>query len=174
MRSLVYSSFHHKGLTLRRHCFVLAVALCFGGHRSTSSSKVSLSSSKAWLSSECPPWCTLHFIIKNAGAQMFAAPTALQFRVPGGQKAVNGVHGSLGSTQHNLHLSLIAFALCLGLLFFLAFNFAYSLPRALNIKPSYLENNKNFRFFFDFSGSQHQKLKIFIGSLHQKSNTKID
>ena len=77
MRSLVYSSFHHKGLTLRRHCFVLAVALCFGGHRSTSSSKVSLSSSKAWLSSECPPWCTLHFIIKNAGAQVFAAPTAL-------------------------------------------------------------------------------------------------
>ena len=38
--------------------------------------------------------------------------------MPGGQKAVNGVHGSLGSTQHNLHLSLIAFALCLGLLFF--------------------------------------------------------
>ena len=38
--------------------------------------------------------------------------------MPGGQKAVNGVHGSLGSTQHNMHLSLIAFALCLGLLFF--------------------------------------------------------
>ena len=87
---------------------MLAVALCFGGHRSTSSSKVSLSSSKAWLSSECPPWCTLHFIIKNAGAQMFAAPTALQFRVPGGQKAVNGVHGSLGSTQHKMHLSPMA------------------------------------------------------------------
>ena len=108
MRSLVYSSFHHKGLTLRRHCFVLAVALCFRGHRNTSSSKVSLSSSRVLLSSECPPWCTLHFIIKNAGAQMFAAPTALQFRVPGGQKAVNGVHGSLGSTQHKMHLSPMA------------------------------------------------------------------
>ena len=110
---------------------MLAVALCFGGHRSTSSSKVSLSSSKAWLSSECPPWCTLHFIIKNAAAQMFAAPTALQFRVPGGQKAVNGVHGSLGSTQHNLHLSRIAFALCLGLLFFWLLTSAYRLASDL-------------------------------------------
>ena len=152
MRSLVYSSFHHKGLTLRRHCFVLAVALCFGGHRSTSSSKVSLSSSKAWLSSECPPWCTLHFIIKNAGAQVFAAPTALQFRVPGGQKAVNGVHGSLGSTQHNLHLSLIAFALCLGLLFFWLLASAYHLPRATNIQRCYLAYNKNFHFFLDSPG----------------------
>ena len=118
---------------------MLAVAPCFGGHRSTSSSKVSLSSSKAWLSSECPPWCTLHFIIKNAGAQMFAAPTALQFRVPGGQKAVNGVHGSLGSTQHNLHLSLIAFALCL-VRFYCSFEIPYqaaSVPIAILI-PSFL------------------------------------
>ena len=115
--SLVYPSFHHYKLTLGRHCFLFVLLLLvLGGHRSTSSA--SLSSSKVLLSSECAPWCTLHFIIKNAGAQMFAAPTALQFRVPGGQKAVNGVHGSLGSTQHNLHLSLIAFALCLGLLNF--------------------------------------------------------
>ena len=61
----LYSSFHYKknkGLTLRRHCFVLAVALCVGGHRSTSSASLS---SKGLLSSECPPWCTLHFIIKS-------------------------------------------------------------------------------------------------------------
>ena len=147
MRSLVYSSFHHKGLTLRRHCFVLAVALCFGGHRSTSSSKVSLSSSRVLLSSECPPWCTLHFIIKNAGAQMFAAPTALQFRVPGGQKAVNGVHGSLGSTQHNLHLSLIAFALCLGLLLFCASPWLLTSAYSDDCKCSYLANNKIFVVF---------------------------
>ena len=37
----LYSSLHHKGLTLRRHCFVLAVALCVGGHRSTSSASLS-------------------------------------------------------------------------------------------------------------------------------------
>ena len=62
--SLVYPSFHHKGLTLRRHCFLFVLLLLvLGGHRSTSSA--SLSSSKVLLSSECAPWCTLHFIIKG-------------------------------------------------------------------------------------------------------------
>ena len=50
--------------TLRRHCFLFVLLLLvLGGHRSTSSA--SLSSSKVLLSSECAPWCTLHFIIKG-------------------------------------------------------------------------------------------------------------
>ena len=66
----LYSSFHYKGLTLRRHCFVLAVALCVGGHRSTSSASLSSKGLLSWgLLKLCPS--TLHLTITKSQKENF-------------------------------------------------------------------------------------------------------